>query len=283
MAASLFFIGNGHTGEAAFRSLRRAFPEIEVVSGNPQVLDLARPSDCVKKSVEAITAPVGLMAGYRGILDPSFLSNRTVLNVHYSLLPQYRGLHSVIWAILNLEDKVGWTVHVVNEFVDDGPIVHQRETKYNGETSWEIIERFNNEVEDSLADIVCQFISGRIQPVPQEKSEASWVPHRNLDDCLIDFDWPSRYLRALFRALVHPYPLPSILANGGRYEIPSAKIVERNYFCDSGRVVNIDNEGVWIKCKDSLLVIKRLIDEDGNDIEPSKVLRVGERLSQDIS
>jgi methionyl-tRNA formyltransferase len=218
------------------------------------------------------------MAGYLGMLTPSFLAEHTVLNVHYSLLPKYRGLHSVVWAMLNLEPEIGLTIHLANEHMDDGPLVYQYKIDYSGQTSWEIMQLFNMHIASELGGVFERWLAGQIEPVPQNKQLATWVPRRNLEDCLVDFSWNFARLQAFFKALVRPYPLPALLIRGQRFEIIKAHLEQRPYFCDLARVVNIDNEGAWIKCADSLLVVDRLRDTDGLEEPVSKILKTGQRL-----
>lgn len=52
--------------------------------------------------------------------------NIACLNIHSSLLPKYRGLDALFWALVNGETQVGVTVHLVNEKIDDGDIVAQK-------------------------------------------------------------------------------------------------------------------------------------------------------------
>jgi methionyl-tRNA formyltransferase len=53
------------------------------------------------------------------------LPNRAVINLHYSILPSYRGVYPVNWAIINGEEKTGFTYHFVNERIDDGRVFMQ--------------------------------------------------------------------------------------------------------------------------------------------------------------
>jgi methionyl-tRNA formyltransferase len=276
---SLFFLGGGHGGIAALRSLQQTFASLEIVSSDADTLGHVRNSDSTRASLDEVQSTHGVMAGYLGILTPSFLRRCTVLNVHYSLLPKYRGLHSVVWAMLNLESELGLTVHVANEFMDDGPVVYQHRINYAGESSWEIMQQCNAHVTATLGGVVADFLAGRIQPTPQDKRDASWVPKRSMDDCFVDFEWPAPRLRALFRALVRPYPLPALSIRGERCEIAAARIVDAPYFCDSGRVVNVDADGAWIKCADSLLVVQRLVNASGAECDSAALLRCGMRLA----
>ena len=79
------------------------------------------------KTDEALTefrsheADLAVVVAYGRILPESFLRAfpRGAINVHFSLLPKYRGLHALAWAMLNCENELGWSVHIVNEFVDE--------------------------------------------------------------------------------------------------------------------------------------------------------------------
>ena len=118
------------------------------------------------------------------------------------------------------------------------------------------------EVAEDLADVVAKYISGQISRVPRDKSQPPWVSSHSLDDCLGHFDWHPSRLRPLFRAGVRPYRLPALIVTGHGCEVASATIKARLCFCDSGHVLDVDNEGSGIKCSDSRLVVQHLIDTD---------------------
>lgn len=276
----IFFMGAGHGGKAALRSLLTEFPVLEIVTLDEDLRALARQGDIVHNSITAIEAKFGVMSGHNTLISPELIARKTILNVHYSLLPRYRGMHPVVWALLNLEPEVGLTVHLVDEGMDAGPIIHQHQIVYQNETSWELMQVFDDYVARELGQITTAFLAGRLSPVTQDKRFATWVPRRNIDDCLVNFLWPADRLRAFFRALVRPYPLPAILVRGQRYEISSAVVVERPYFCDVGRVLNVDAEGAWLKCADSLLVVRKLIDSGGVEHVAQGFLRAGMRLME---
>jgi methionyl-tRNA formyltransferase len=178
---SIFFLGGGHGGIAALRSLQSKFGCIEIISSDADARAMARPSDRLCDDLESVTASCGVMAGYLGMLSGAFLAHRTVLNVHYSLLPRYRGFHSIVWAILNMEPEMGLTIHLVNEEMDDGPILYQYQVPYEGETSWELMEQFNKHISAKLGDVLEGVLVGQIHPSQQDKGLATWVPRRNLN------------------------------------------------------------------------------------------------------
>jgi len=87
------------------------------------------------------------LAGYMKILSKKFIDNFTgeIINIHPSLLPKYKGLNTHRRALENNETVSGCTVHYVNENLDDGDIVLQKEV---------VID--SSDTEDTLANKILQ-------------------------------------------------------------------------------------------------------------------------------
>jgi methionyl-tRNA formyltransferase len=273
----LCFAGDGWGAVAAVKSLQPVFPVLEIVSSDPEILSLMRTSDRNIPTIDQSSAALAVCAGYKGILSARLLSKMPAVNVHYSLLPKFRGLHSTVWAMLNGETEHGLTVHLMAEEIDAGPILAQYRFKYQGETSRMIMEQCNVWVQDNLGRTVSEYLKGNIQPVFQDHSQATWVCKRNLADCLIDFNASCEYLERFFKALVRPYPLPMIGIEDYIYEVVDADIIRRPYHTDTGRVVNVDADGAWIKTSDGFLVVK-VLENNGRVIKAPLVLKMGQRL-----
>jgi len=85
-------------------------------------------SEIKNKKIELIC-----LAGFMKILSKNFIKNfkGKILNIHPSLLPKYKGLHTHQRAILNNEKYSGCTVHFVNSRLDAGKIILQKRVKIN--------------------------------------------------------------------------------------------------------------------------------------------------------
>ena len=230
MDKRIFFAGSGHGGVAAFKALQKEFDNIDVITQDKNILDLVRDSDRVVDDFGESSSEIGVCAGYNKIISKKILNNKTIINTHPSLLPKYRGLHSLVWAMLNFEEELGFTIHLMNEYIDDGDILAQYKIKYNGETSKEIMDKFDHYVENNLGRIVKAFINKEIIPVKQDRSKATWVPRRNIEDCIINFNWDQRFIEMFFKALVRPYPLPMIKIKGELFEVENHAFIKRQYF-----------------------------------------------------
>ena len=101
--------------------------------------------DEILKLIEPYNLELVCLAGYMKILSKRFIDKfpGRIINIHPSLLPKYKGLNTHRRAIENKETVAGCTVHYVNENLDDGEIVLQKEVRID-----------NNDTEHTLADKV---------------------------------------------------------------------------------------------------------------------------------
>ena len=272
--------GDGWAAKSAITSISKFYKNITIVTTDKSIISNSKNKKYkFSQNIFKVKADLFVCSGYKKILNKNFLDRNIVLNIHYSLLPKYRGLHSVIWAILNEEKYFGLTIHLMNEFIDDGPIIYQFKFKNIGQNSKQIIETCNKHVERKLSKIVNYFLNNKIRLRAQNKKQIFWVCKRNYNDCLINFDNSISFLELLFKALVEPYPLPQIKIKKKLIEIMDYELIKKNYYMTNGRVVNVQNENAYIKVSDGYLVVKKIRDANNkNEINVSKVLKVGMRL-----
>jgi len=94
-----------------------------------------------------------------------------ILNAHPGLLPQYRGLDAIEWAILNGDD-VGVTVHLVDEGIDTGPIVIKEKLEIQPENRLADLKRRASKLSVQLmADAVDLIAAGRASPQTQREAD----------------------------------------------------------------------------------------------------------------
>jgi phosphoribosylglycinamide formyltransferase-1 len=79
------------------------------------------------KQIDAWEADVVVLAGFMRILTPDFVNHfdGRLLNIHPSLLPKYKGLHTHQRALDSSDTEHGCSIHLVNAALDDGPVVAQ--------------------------------------------------------------------------------------------------------------------------------------------------------------
>lgn len=133
-------------------------------------------------------ADVAIVAAYGRILPAEFLRapKRGCINVHFSLLPKYRGAAPVNWAIVNGEEKSGVTTMLIEEELDSGPIMLQKETVIGkAETAPELMMRLADMGADLLGETLKKL--DEIAPRRQRNEEATFAPILRRDDGLINW------------------------------------------------------------------------------------------------
>ncbi len=263
----IIFSGEKELGCWCLKSIQKSFDRIYILdNGDKAVLALKRPQDTLIKEFDEADCPYVFLGGHSPLIKKEALEKKTYINIHGALLPRFRGMHSIFWAIMNFEEEVGMTVHLVDEYMDSGDIIHQFRFAYKEQPMREIFKMFYERIYNELDCVLADYLDGKITPTPQNKEEALWGCRRNLDDCLIDFNWDNRIINRFFKALTEPYPLPRILVRGKIYEVIDYKLVSREYFVTVGRCLNVDEEGAWIKTKEGFLVVNKLRDVEDNKI-----------------
>jgi phosphoribosylglycinamide formyltransferase-1 len=114
--------------------------------------------------VEAHEVALVVGAGYMRVLSPVFLERfPAILNVHPSLLPEFRGLDAARRALEAGVERTGVTVHFMVEEVDAGPIVAQEEVQIlPGDTEEALMERLHPVEHRLLVKAVADYFLGRV-------------------------------------------------------------------------------------------------------------------------
>ncbi len=124
-----------------------------------------------------------------------------VLNIHYSLLPKYRGASPVETALLEGDTVTGVAVQTMAEKLDAGDIVASREVPIlPTDTTRELRPRLIQEGALLLADTLSDYLSGKITPVAQDEAAATHAPKIAKEDGLLDLSGDARLNWNKYRA-----------------------------------------------------------------------------------
>jgi len=137
---------------------------------------------------QSYKADAVVVVAYGRILPVEFLRapRRGCINVHFSLLPLYRGAAPTNWAIVNGETKTGVTTMFIEEALDSGPILLQRETPIGEtETAPELMQRLAILGADLLSETLARF--DVLTPRPQHNQAATFAPILAKQDGLINW------------------------------------------------------------------------------------------------
>ena len=148
----------------AFERARLAGTPVEYV--DPRDFETRKEFD--RELAERVAAhDVGLVtgAGYMRVLSPVFLERfPAVINLHPSLLPEFRGLHAVRRALAAGVKETGVTVHFMVEEVDAGPMISQEAIPIlAGDTEETLLERLHPVEHRLLVRAVADYFWGRVK------------------------------------------------------------------------------------------------------------------------
>lgn len=149
---------------------------------------------------------VAVVVAYGRILPPTFLRapRRACVNVHFSLLPKYRGAAPVNWAIVRGERETGITTMLMDEGLDTGPVLLQRATTIeDGETAPHLLERLSHVGAELLVETLARF--DEIEPRVQQDEDATLAPILRREDGLIDWSLDATQIEHRVRGL-QPWP-----------------------------------------------------------------------------
>lgn len=119
------------------------------------------------------------------------IPEKGTINLHGSLLPQYRGAAPINWAVINGEEKTGVTTFFINEKIDTGDLLLQKEMEIGeNETAGEVHDRMMHLGAETVLETVEMIQSDSIKAIPQKTEDVELKPAPKIfkNDCLLTFD-----------------------------------------------------------------------------------------------
>ena len=177
------------------------------LSHSLNVLQPARiKNDETKQLFASHRADVAVVVAYGRILPDEFLRapRRGCINVHFSLLPLYRGAAPANWAIIKGEAETGVTTMFIEPALDTGPILLQRKTAIGEkETAPELMQRLSEIGAELLGETLARLDD--LTPRPQHDADATFAPVLTKEHGLIDWSQSAFVIERRIRGL-QPWP-----------------------------------------------------------------------------
>jgi methionyl-tRNA formyltransferase len=158
--------------------------------------------------VEALAPDVVVVVGYGQIIPRAIFGRPRLgsVNVHASLLPKYRGAAPIQWAIANGETVTGVTIMQIDEGLDTGDLLAERQAPIGPEeTAPKLGERLAHLGADLLVETLPALEAGRITPRPQDPALATYAPVLKKEDGRVDWHLDARQIANRIRGF-DPWP-----------------------------------------------------------------------------
>lgn len=191
------------------RKQELTFPIIKQVAleHNLPVLQPQKIKD-ITEQIKQLSLDLIVVIAYAQIIPKEILNipKYGTINVHGSLLPRYRGASCIQAAILNGDEKTGVTIMKMDENLDTGPILLQKEIAINNsDTSESLFEKLSILGGDILIPTIKDYINNKIQAIPQDDSKSSYVGMLKKEDGHIGWNKTATEIERFIRAM-HSWP-----------------------------------------------------------------------------
>ncbi|RDV16123.1 methionyl-tRNA formyltransferase [Pontibacter diazotrophicus] len=195
--------------------------------------------------------------GWSSLLKADILSLAPmgVVGYHPALIPQNKGRHPIIWALVLGLDKTGSTFFFMDEGADTGDILNQKALEIApDDDAGTLYSKLVNLALKQIEEFVPQLQAGEYPRIPQEEEGNSWRK-RGRKDGEIDWRMSSENIRNLVRGLTRPYVGAHFMYKGGEYKVwkceTVATAVEKNI--EPGKVIEKKDGSLLVKTGDTAI------------------------------
>jgi methionyl-tRNA formyltransferase len=180
-----------------------------------------------------------------------------VINVHFALLPRYRGANPELCCLLNGEPETGVTIHFMDESFDTGDIIAQEKVTIDAKDTYALLQdKLYPVARDLLQRVLKNFASGPVAARPQEQAKATYCNLRNGFD---EIDWNARSgleIRNLIRACTSSRHVPWCRLGRDRLYLVDALFEERDSR-EAGTVREAE-DGFTISCEGGAVLVSEV-------------------------
>jgi len=219
--------------------------------------------DATVEELAALQPDVCAVVAYGRILPQRVLDIPTCgcINIHASLLPQYRGSAPYQWAVLDGCKETGVTAQHMALKMDAGDIIDVAKTPIGeNETAGELLDRLAVLGADLLSSVLTRFAEGNVAGTAQDENQVSFAPMLDKSMCPIDWNKTARQVHDQVRGL-HPWPVATAVIGGKIFKIHQTVVCEGSG--TPGQILELTKTGLKVACGEGAVEIRSLQAEGG--------------------
>ncbi len=244
LASELVDVGSVVTAPprpAGRKELLRATPVADLATerGLPIRTPRTLRDEAVQDELRQTGGDLIVLADYGRIIPAAILAlaRYGALNIHPSLLPRHRGAAPVVGTILAGDPVGGVTVMRMDEGLDTGPIVAQREIPLDGtEVTPGLEDRLAEMGAELLMEVLPGWLEGTVTAVPQPKAGATLTRLLRREDGRLDPAMPAAQLERQVRAY-QPWPGSFLEHDGTRLKVWAASVLGQDVAVEPGTII----------------------------------------------
>lgn len=170
------------------------------------------------------------------IIKPSRFNTNKMYNIHFSLLPQYKGMYTSAWPILNGESVSGVTLHEIDQGIDTGDIIDQVKFTINdNDTAKDLYLKYIKHGTELVRDNLDRIISGNLESNQQDPHKSTYYSNSsiNYSSLYIELNNTASVIERKIRAFTfRDYQIPEVLG----YKIRGAEVRKEKSCQKPGRI-----------------------------------------------
>ena len=178
------------------------------------------------------------------------------INVHASLLPQYRGGAPIHYAVINGEQQTGVSIMYMAKKLDAGDVISQRALPIQlNDTVGTVHDRLSVLGVDLLMETLPSIIAGTNERTKQDETRVSFASNITRQDEWVDFNRPAMEVHNQIRGL-SPWPVAYADYEGKPMKLWRAELAD----CHGapGAIIHTDKEGIVVATKDGAVRLKEI-------------------------
>jgi methionyl-tRNA formyltransferase len=225
--------------------------------------------------LRAMEPDVVVVVAYGHLLPPEVLGMPRCgcVNVHASLLPEYRGAAPINWAVIRGEKKTGVTTFRMDETMDTGGILLQREVPIADEDDAGTLYATLSEVgAEALVETLEGLEEGTLAPLRQDVSRATRAPKLKKADGEIDWAQPAEHIWCLVRGTV-PWPVAYTHHRGKVLKVWKVTWRSDEPGGEAGEVLAVSPGGVEVRAGTGVVVLLEVQPENGRRMGAAEFAR----------
>ena len=185
------------------------------------------------------------------------------INIHASLLPQYRGSAPYQWAVLDGQEKTGVTAMYLCREMDAGDMIDTAETDIGpDETAGELLDRLAVLGADLLSKTLSRISCGAVTCTCQDAAKATYAPMLDKSMCPIDWTKTACQVHNHVRGM-NPWPVAVTELAGKRFKVYTTAVTPGKPGAKPGTVLGLSKTGLEIACGKGGVEIRVLQAEGG--------------------
>lgn len=250
-------------------------------------LSVMRPADMktpeVRDELAALAPDVFAVVAFGSILTPAVLAvpRAGCVNLHGSLLPDYRGASPVQRALWDGRSESGVCTIFMDEGIDTGDIIQaRRDVVRDDDDAATLAARLAALGGPLLAESVTLAAAGTAPRTPQDRATGSYAKKLRKSDGVIDWALPALTVWNHARA-VTPWPGAQTMFRGKRMQVVRARAIAGGAGAAPGTLLRSDEHGLRVACADGVLLVTRLKPEGRAELDAAEWTRGARPLPDD--